>query len=211
MQSIGHEWTINEMGKEQEKDQKKSAIQDDILLATLQLFAEKGYFNTSLTDIQERSGLKSTGAIYQHYKTKQLIAAALYSKILDSLSISIDDIRRRNKKPVDQLREIVGLFFSLTDQAPEIMRLLLVLQIREFLPEEKPLLETAALQKIYKILQAGIRTGEVRAIDHQLAYAQFFGIIFQTIRLILAGMLEKQAEAYQSETWTAAWGAIAKK
>jgi AcrR family transcriptional regulator len=199
------------MDKEKENIQIKSEAQDEILLAALKLFAQKGYFNTSLTDIKDAAGIKTTSGIYQHFKNKQMIASALYVNIFDSLNISIDDIRRRNKKSSEQLREIVDLMFRLTSEAPDVMQFLLVLKIHEFLPEEKPLLETAPFVKIIKIIQAGIKAGEIRNIDPLLGYAYFFGIINQTLRLLLTGALDKKPEVYQSQTWLAAWNAIAKK
>ncbi|MBF6647978.1 MULTISPECIES: TetR/AcrR family transcriptional regulator [unclassified Methylobacter] len=201
------------MDKEKEKEniQLKSETQDEILLAALKLFAEKGYFNTSLTDIKDAAGIKTTSGIYQHFKNKQTIASALYANIFDSLNISIDDIRRRNKKSSEQLREIVDLMFRLTTEAPDVVQFLLVLKIHEFLPEEKPLLETAPFSKIIKIIQAGIKAGEIRNMDPVLGYAFFFGIINQTLRLLLTGALDKKPEVYQSQTWLAAWNAIAKK
>ncbi len=201
------------MDKEKEKEniQLKSETQDEILLAALKLFAEKGYFNTSLTDIKDAAGIKTTSGIYQHFKNKQMIASALYANIFDSLNISIDDIRRRNKKSSEQLREIVDLLFRLTTEAPDVMQFLLVLKIHEFLPEEKPLLETAPFSKIIKIIQAGIKAGEIRNMDPALGYAFFFGIINQTLRLLLTGALDKKPEVYQSQAWLVAWNAIAKK
>ena len=127
------------MDTEKEKDQKKSEIQDEILLAALKLFTDKGYFNTSLNEIKEEAGIKTTSTIYQHFKNKQAIAKELYGYILNSLSCSIDEIRRKNKKSSDQLREIVNLMFSLTEEAPEIMQFLLIKNHVEFLPDEKPI------------------------------------------------------------------------
>ncbi|PKM11621.1 MAG: TetR/AcrR family transcriptional regulator [Gammaproteobacteria bacterium HGW-Gammaproteobacteria-3] len=199
------------MDQETDNNKKKLDSQDEILLAALKLFAEKGYFNTSLSDIAEAVGLKTTSSIYQHFKNKQTIASALYADILDSLSISIDDIRRRNKKPSEQLREIVGLLFRLTQTAPNVMTFLLVMNRHEFLPEEKPLLETAPFVKILKIIQTGIRFEEIRGTDPLQAYMYFFGIINQTLRMALAGSLAKNVEAYQSQVWMTAWNAICKK
>ncbi|MCL7419336.1 MAG: TetR/AcrR family transcriptional regulator [Methylobacter sp.] len=199
------------MDKEKENIQIKSETQDEILLAALKLFAEKGYFNTSLADIKDAAGIKTTSGIYQHFKNKQMIASALYANIFDSLNISIDDIRRRNKKASEQLREIVDLLFRLTSEAPDVMRFLLILKIHEFLPEEKPLLETAPFVKIIKIIQAGMKAGEIRTMDPALGYAYFFGIINQTLCLLLTGALDKKAEVYQSQAWLAAWNAIAKR
>jgi AcrR family transcriptional regulator len=198
---------------DQEKDTAytKTETHDEILLAALKLFAEKGYFNTSLTDIAEAAGIKTAGAIYHHFKHKQMIATALYANILDSLNISVDEIRRKNAKPSEQLHGIVDLLFKLTDDAPAIMQFLLMLKINEFLPEAKPLLETAAFIKIIKIIRTGINEGEIRNIDPLLANAYFFGIIHNTLRMVLTGALDKKAEAYQSQTWLIAWNAIAKK
>jgi Bacterial regulatory proteins, tetR family. len=153
------------MDQEIENIQIKSEVQDEILLAALKLFVEKGYFNTSLIDIKEAVGIKTTGTIYQHFKTKQMIAAQLHANILDSLNISIDDIRRKNEKPSEQLRAIVDLLFRLTDDAPDVMRFLLILNVKEFLPEAKPLHETAAIIKIIRIIEAGIKAGEIRNTD----------------------------------------------
>lgn len=198
---------------DQEKDiiQIKSETQDEILLAALKLFAEKGYFNTSLTDITEAAGIKTTSVLYQHFKNKQMIASKLYTNISDSLNVSVDDIRRRNQKSSEQLRGIVDLLFKLTDDAPDVMQFLLILKLDEFLPDEKPVLETAAFVKIIKIIQSGIKAGEIRNIDPMLANAYFFGIINNTLRMVLTGALDKKADAYQSQTWLAAWNVIARK
>jgi AcrR family transcriptional regulator len=199
------------MDQEKEDTQTKAEAQDEILLAALKLFAEKGYFNTSLTDIAEAAGVKGTSGIYHHFKNKQMIASALYESIFDSLNVSIDDIRRKNQKPSEQLRCIVDLLFKLADEAPNVMRLLLVLNINEILPDEKPLLETAPFAKILKIFQAGAKNGEIRNLAPQLCFAYFFGIINHTLRMVLIGILDRKADTYQSQTWLAAWNAIAKK
>jgi len=199
------------MDQEKEIIHTKAEVQDEILLAALKLFAQKGYFNTSLTDIAEVAGIKNTTAIYQHFKNKQTIAAQLYANIFDSLNISVDDIRRRNQKSSEQLRGIVDLFFKLADDAPDVMQFLLIIKLNEFLPLEQPIMETAAFVKIIKIIQSGIKAGEIRNIDPLLAHAYFFGIIDSTLRMVLTGALDKKADTYLSQTWLAAWNTIAKK
>jgi AcrR family transcriptional regulator len=199
------------MDQEIEEIQEKSEVQDEILVAALKLFAEKGYFNTSLIDIKEAAGLQTTCVINQHFKTKQTIAAQLHANILDSLSNSIDNIRDTNEKPSEQLRGIVDLLFKLTDEAPDVLRYLLILNGKEFLPEAKPLHESVAVIKIIMIIEDGIKAGEIRNISPQLGYAEFFGIIDNTLRLVLTGFLDRKADFYQAHAWLAAWNAIAKK
>ncbi len=196
---------------EQEIIKDKEELRNDILGAALKLFAEKGYFNTSLTEIAELSGVKNSAGIYKHFKNKQEIARAVYLWIIDRLSVSIDDIRRRNRKSPDQLREIVDLWFTLTDQAPEVMQFLLVMRVNEFLPDERPMMETPPFTKILKILQIGIKAGEIKALDPQRAYCYFFGIIESTLKQVLTGSLNKSADYYQNDAWNSAWTAIVKK
>ena len=196
---------------DQEINKEKDELRSDILVAALKLFAEKGYFNTSLTDIAEVSGVKTSAGIYKHFKNKQEIARALYIWIIDRLNVSIDDIRRRSRKSSEQLREIVDLWFRLTDEAPEVMQFLFVLNISEFLPDEKPLMETAPFVKILKILQNGIKSDEIKAIDAQRAYCHFFGIIENTLKQVLTGNLKKKADYYESDAWVSAWATIVKK
>ncbi len=199
------------MDQEIEDTQENFEVKDEILLAALKLFAKKGYFNTSLIDIKDAAGIKSAGLIHQQFKTKQSIAAQLHENIIDSLSVSIDDIKRTNEKCTEQLRGIVDLLFKLTDEAPDVMRFLLMSKISEFLPEAKPLQESAAVMKILRIIEEGIAAGEIRNISPQLGYAHFFGIIENTLRLKLTGFLDKKAEVYQAQAWFSAWNAIAKK
>jgi len=198
---------------DQEKDTSagKQVSQEKILLAALKLFAEKGYFNTSLTDITRAAGLKSTHGVYHHFANKHAIAVMLYESILDNLNVSIDEIRRKQQSAADQLRDIVDLFFKLADEAPEVMQFLLQMRIEEILPEQKKLAETTAFIKIYKIIQYGIRTGEIRSIDPQLANCYFFGVINNTLRMVLEGVLDKKPDAYLPQTWLMAWNLIAKK
>lgn len=199
------------MDQETETTQTSSSEQDIILQAALKLFANKGYFNTSLVDIKEAADLQSLQIIHHHFKTKQLLASALYANVSDSLSISIDDISRRNPKASEQLRGIVDLLFTLTDDAPDVMRFILTVKINDFLHEEKIGLEAPAQNKIIKIIDAGIKAGEIRNICPQLAYAYFFGVIDNTLKLVLAGSLDKKADFYQAQAWLAAWNTIAKK
>lgn len=197
------------MDQEIQKD--KEELRNDILTAALKLFAEKGYFNTSLTEIAVLSGVKNSAGIYKHFKNKQEIAQALYHWIIDRLSVSIDDIRRRNRKSSEQLREIVDLWFRLTDEVPEVMQFLLVLNVSEFLPEEKPIMATPPFVKIIKVLQNGIKAGEIRAVDAQQAYCHFFGIIENTLKQVLTGNLKKKADYYEGDAWLSAWATLVKK
>ncbi len=199
---------------EQEKilNPKNPATQDEILRAALSLFVHKGYFNTSLTEIACAANLLQTQEIFLYFDSKQQLATELYNNILDTLSVSIDEIRRRNKKASEQLHSLVDLLFKLTDEAPEALRFLFEINAREFLPTDAKLyLQTPAVNKMLKMIQLGINNGEIRSLAPMLIYSYFFGIINTTLQLMLNGTLDKKTESYQSQVWLVAWNAIAKK
>ena len=198
---------------EQEKIliQKKNDTEDEILRCALNLFVNKGYFNTSLSEIAHDAQLAQTQDVYEFFENKQQLAATLYNSIVDSLSISIDEIRRRNKKASEQLHSLVNLIFKLTEEAPNALRFLLTINAAEFLPQEKPFLQTPAVNKMLKMIQLGINSGEIRSLAPMLIYGYFFGIINTTLELILNGTLDKKSDLYQSQAWLAAWNTIAKK
>ncbi len=199
------------MDQEKESQQLKELTANEVLLVALKLFTTKGYFKTALTDIAVFLEVPDTRQIYAHFNDKQSMAVQLYDTILDSLSISIDEIRRKNEKPSEQLRGIVDLLFRLTDEAPAVMRFLYLLKHDEFIPELLPLHETAAFSKINKIIQVGIKIGEIRDLDPNLINAQLFGVVNGTLRAVLNAELDKKADAYLSQTWLAAWSLVAKK
>lgn len=199
---------------EQEKilNPKNPATQDEILRAALSLFVRKGYFNTSLTEIAFAANLSQTQEIFLYFDSKQQLATELYNNVLDTLSVSIDEIRRRNKKASEQLHSLVDLLFKLTDEAPEALRFLFEINAREFLPTDAKLyLQTPAVNKMLKMIQLGINNGEIRSLAPMLIYSYFFGIINTTLQLMLNGTLDKKTESYQSQVWLVAWNAIAKK
>lgn len=181
---------------------------DQILLVALNLFTKKGYFNTSLSDIGEEASI-SHKQIYQHFKTKQDIATTLYHTILGSLESSIDEISRHTSKTHEQLNQIVGLMFGLADEAPEVLSFLLFLKHDEFIKDANPQFTKGPFEKLKSIFQTGITSGDIRKIEPLQAYAQFFGIVQLTLKLILSGTLESKAEKYQVETFRSAWNAIA--
>lgn len=180
-----------------------------ILNSALNLFAQKSYFKTSIADIARETNIGS-GSIYHLFKNKEAIAQVLYDDLLGRMDDSLAEIRRSHKTVVDRTRAVVDLLFTLTEDAPEVMRFLLLSNHREFLPGEKSLSSSLAFEGFKEILSDGIKNGDIRRMHPAMAYASFYGIILQSIRLSLEGVLEKPISTYSHELWDSAWRAVAR-
>jgi len=64
------------MVKKQNNTLRGEALKDKVLETALNLFSEKGYFNTSIHDICRSAGV-SIGAIYHHFENKEALAKSL--------------------------------------------------------------------------------------------------------------------------------------
>ncbi|BCX81947.1 TetR/AcrR family transcriptional regulator, repressor of fatR-cypB operon [Methylomarinovum caldicuralii] len=185
----------------------KKDPKEEILKAALKLFTEKGYFNTSIADIRQLADV-STGTIYHYFKNKEAIADALYTEVLHSLEESLKEIRRLNNA-FERLRAILELFFELTENEPEIVRFIVTVRHQEILSQRPPLSQSPPFRLLNRIMEEGIRAGDLRRMNPQVATAVFYGTVARMALLRLEGVLEKSLELYLLDTWTAIWRALA--
>lgn len=86
-----------------------------IVEKSLQLFSVKGYFNTSISDIQEATGL-TKGGLYGHFRSKEDIWYAVYDEavsiwngiVLKDVSSIEDPLGRIEKTIENDMRDYLG-------------------------------------------------------------------------------------------------------
>lgn len=75
------------------QQEKSEMTHQEIKAASLRLFLEKGYKNTSVHDIVTESGY-STGSFYNHYKTKRDVLADLWNEhAIEFINRSIENLK----------------------------------------------------------------------------------------------------------------------
>jgi TetR/AcrR family transcriptional repressor of nem operon len=60
----------------------------NIIEKALQLFSVKGYFNTSISDILQATGL-TKGGLYCHFKSKEEVWRAVYEHAVEIWLVSV--------------------------------------------------------------------------------------------------------------------------
>ncbi|HNU75464.1 MAG TPA: helix-turn-helix domain-containing protein [Deltaproteobacteria bacterium] len=77
-----------------------------ILRSSRELFHKKGFYGTTMEDIAEYSGFDRR-TIYNHFKNKEDIFAALISGILTDITAVFDEVEAEKISILDKLRKLV--------------------------------------------------------------------------------------------------------
>ena len=182
-------------------------VREIVLDSALYLFAEKGFFNTSIPDIVNHSGV-STGSIYHHFSGKEDIARALYDRHVAEMEQVIAKIEQQHVQAKARCREIILTLFDMTEKEPLVMEYMLHARHQEFMPDIAPVCSSRPFQRMREVVAKGIIKGEIRHMDTMVAAVSVFGGALKFIQFHLDGILEKPLAGYFDELWANAWVSV---
>ncbi len=85
----------------------KTKISPQAILSVAEdLFSSRGYKGTSITDISKRLKV-SKPALYYHFKNKMEILENLYSKTVEQLSSSFEEVMNRDLSPDEKFKKLI--------------------------------------------------------------------------------------------------------
>lgn len=182
-------------------------VREIVLDSALYLFAQKGFFNTSIPDIVRHSGV-STGSIYHHFSDKEDIARALYERHVVQMDELINRIEAQHPQTEVRCRKIILALFELTEKEPMVMEYMLHARHQEFMPGIAPVCSSRPFQRMREIVAKGMIKGEVRHMDSMVAAVSVFGGALKFIQFHLDGILDKSLDEYFEELWSNAWRSV---
>jgi AcrR family transcriptional regulator len=103
-------------GKLVESSQRR---RQEIMSAALDCFRSKGFIETTMSDIQERSGA-SMGSIYHHFESKEHLAAALYLEGLKGIHGAIRGVITKNDQSEEGIKRLVHAYIDWFVQNPDL-------------------------------------------------------------------------------------------
>lgn len=189
------------------KKKRAGPLRNQILDAALHLYSNKGYFNTSIHDIQRTADV-AMGSIYNHFSGKEAIARALYDDLLLQVEVLVDDVTCEHGSGYEQGRAMVAALFDLAESKPETARFILNARHREFLPDEPGVCSSRPFEKMRDILIGSMQRNEVRQMDPWLAASLAFGPALRMISLRLDGMIPDPLPGKTEELWEMIWAGI---
>ena len=133
-----------------------------------ELFNQKGYAGSSISDVMQATGLKK-GGIYNHFKSKDELAIAAFDYAVSLLSKRVWSVVRTKKNAIARLDALVSSYLSYIDNPPieggcPILNTAIETDDLDSPLRDRALAAINSLRGlIVRIIAKGIKKGEVRS------------------------------------------------
>jgi AcrR family transcriptional regulator len=150
---------------------------DEIVDTSAHVFARQGYHATGIAELCTVNGL-GKGAFYYYIESKEELLAAIHDRVMDEVMVGADRVATAGGTPSAQLAMLGDELLDVIHRYPD--------HVWVFLHEFPALTAERAKQfrrrrrkyeqRVEDILQAGIDTGEFRAVDTRLTALAWLGM-----------------------------------
>ncbi len=193
--------------KKVSKEEKKQ----EIVKVACKLFAERGYYNTTIPDIAEALGM-SVGNLYNYFKSKEELAKYIMRYSSRLLGEEIRKINEENISTKEKVYKIVRRFFEIAEEQPELIEYFLrvFLSNREVFHEgcEGFLCVNEVVTELMLFLEEGARKGDLRQQDFFPAFTTLMGPLGGMVFLQGEGVLPRSPVEYSDELAENIWRAL---
>jgi len=141
------------------------------------VFARRGYHATGIAELCEVNGF-GKGAFYYYIGSKEELLAAIHDRVMDEVMLGADRVAEKGGSPSAQLEMLGTELLDVIHRYPD--------HVWVFLHEFPALTDERADQfrerrrdyerRVEVVLQAGIDTGEFRAVDPWLTARAWLGM-----------------------------------
>ena len=107
----------------------RRAKREQIVSEALHLFATRGYFNTSISDIAKEVKM-SKGLLYSYFENKEeLLNAAIDFALKEATELNLSEDQLKELGPKEIIREIIEGFFRVLEEKKELWSLIVSLAV----------------------------------------------------------------------------------
>jgi AcrR family transcriptional regulator len=161
----------------------------EVIATAAQLFAERGYDGTSMSELTEATGL-AAGGLYHYIEGKDDLLIAICDELLEPLLERAREIVATETPPVDQLRELVGAWVAHVVEHRDHM--LVFTQERQAIERESRWRRVRSQRKAFEkildeVLARGEADGSMTFADRRLSLLALLGMVNYTAQWVRPG------------------------
>ena len=201
------------MKEQNELTPKKQQKKEQIMQKALELFANKGFYTTTIPDIA--TSLKmSVGNMYNYFKSKDILAKEIIKYISAYLGQKIKVINEEDISTKEKTKKIVQVYFQTAILKPEMIDyfLRIYLSTREVFKEdcEGMVCVNDFVTEIMIYFEEGVKCGDLRDQDFFSAFGLFMGYLGGMVFLKGEQILPKELDAYVDDITENIYRALSK-
>ncbi len=157
---------------------------NEILEKSLELFANQGYFGTSMDDIAKAVGIKKA-SLYSHYSGKEGIFTALFNSVLADYYAFINNLTAFDEE-TNYLEKLESIFSGYVNNCKNNTKMVFWDRyyyyppeyLKDYILHETYDIEMLFLDKITTIIERGIKTGSIQNKNaHDIALSFYYMMI----------------------------------
>lgn len=190
------------MKEQNELTPKKQEKKEQIMQRALELFANKGFYTTTIPDIA-KSLKMSVGNFYNYFTSKDILAKEIIKYISVYLGKKIYIINREKLSTEEKTKKIVQVYFQTAVQQPEMIDyfLRIYLSTREVFKEscEGMICVDDFVREFMIYFEDGVNSGDLREQDPYSAFGLFMGYLGGMVFLRGEQILPKKLDWYVDE------------
>ncbi|QWK13654.1 MAG: TetR/AcrR family transcriptional regulator [Aquificota bacterium] len=183
----------------------------EIIRAACKLFAEKGYYNTTIPHIAHAVGM-SVGNIYNYFESKEALAKEIMITVSNWVGERLRKIEEMDVDYREKIRLFVKSFFEIAVEEPELINYFLKVFLvnREVFSEgcEDFACVASVITEVMVFLSNGIEKGELRNQSFYPAFTTIMGPLGGMVFLHSEGLLDKSLMDYVDEVSENLWRAL---
>jgi AcrR family transcriptional regulator len=144
---------------------------NQIIEKSLELFANQGYFGTSMDDIAKAVGIKKA-SLYSHYQGKESIFKAVFDYILEDYAAFIEGLTS-SAGSLNSHEKLTRIFFTYVENCRNNHKMTFWDRyyyyppeyLKDYILNKTYEIEMRLMSKITIIIEAGIKEGEIKNIN----------------------------------------------
>ena len=184
--------------------------QKQIIQAALACFSEKGFTETSISDICQRANA-STGSVYHHFKSKEKLAAAVYLEGIQDYQTGLMDTLEKQKHARDGIHEVVHYHLKWVENNPDWSGFLFQKRYAEFMggtEDDMNQLNMEFMRRVSKWFKKHIEAGTLKPLPGDIFISILLGPCQEYVRLYTSGNASSSVEKAANDIASAAWRAL---
>lgn len=151
-----------------------------IIKKSLELFATKGYFNTSMDDISKAVEIKKA-SLYFHFTGKESIFQAVFNDILEEYTIFLDSLTQYDDQ-MDTIKKLTYLFTRYVKNCKDNIKMAFWDRyyyyppecFKEYIQSKTYEIEMRNMERIVQIIESGIQNNEIKSLNARSTAVSFY-------------------------------------